>query len=153
MATEHAYRHQPDPDLPQNTVVLPKPLPMNRGAFWVLFWAIGLLMGLFVRSLVDNAPNEVRWVVVAAEPITDVDTTAADELVELDDHLRSRGIELAFAEMKGPVKDRLERYGIADRCAQYPTLGTAVDAYVEATGTEWVDWEERDQDDEEPPVT
>lgn len=40
-------------DIPQNTVVvLPKPLPMNRGALWTLFWSIGLLMGLFVDNVI-----------------------------------------------------------------------------------------------------
>ena len=28
----------------------------------------------------------------------------------------------------------------------YPTKGTAVDAYLKATGTEWVDWEEVEED-------
>ena len=76
------------------------------------------------------------------------------------------GIQLVFAEMKGPAKDRLVRYGLGDRFPQYPTLGTAVDAYLDATGTEWVDWEDRqdaardepqpgdtrDQDGGSPPV-
>jgi high affinity sulfate transporter 1 len=114
-----------------------------------LFFANGARFEGFVRGLVDSAPGDVRWVVVAAEPITDVDSTAADELVELDDHLRARGIQLAFAEMKGPVKDRLARYGISDRFRQFPTVGTAVDAYVEATGTVWVDWEERGELEEQ----
>ncbi len=88
----------------------------------------------------------MRWVVVAAEPITDVDTSAADLLRELLEELDQGGVTLAFAEAKGPVKDRLRRYGLfeaigADRF--FPTVGTAVDGYVEATGTTWVDWEER----------
>ena len=83
---------------------------------------------------------------VAAEPITDVDTSAADLLRELLEELDQAGVTLAFAELKGPVKDRLQRYGLLeavgpDRC--FPTVGTAVDGYVEATGTTWVDWEER----------
>src|SRR5262249_49645429 len=46
---------QLDRQLPQNTVVvLPKPPPMNRGALWLLFWTVGLLMGLFARALVDG---------------------------------------------------------------------------------------------------
>jgi MFS superfamily sulfate permease-like transporter len=85
-------------------------------------------------------------VVVAAEPITDVDTTAADTLRQLLEELRQAQVTLAFAELKGPVKDRLLRYGLFDAVGPdrfFPTLGTAVDAYVEATGISWVDWEER----------
>ncbi|HEY7036015.1 MAG TPA: hypothetical protein VH482_32075 [Thermomicrobiales bacterium] len=54
MAVERSY-HPDQSYLPQNTVVvLPKPLPMNRGAFWVLFWTVGLLMGLFARAIIDG---------------------------------------------------------------------------------------------------
>jgi len=57
----------------------------------------------------------VRTVILAAEPITDIDTTAIEELLELDDFLASRGITLIFAEMKGPVKDHLRDYGLSTR--------------------------------------
>lgn len=99
-----------------------------------------------VHQLVTDATHPVRWVVVAAEPITDVDTTAADALQQLLEELRQQDVTLAFAELKGPVKDRLGRYGLLDAIGPdrfFPTIGTAVDAYVEATGTTWVDWEER----------
>jgi high affinity sulfate transporter 1 len=99
-----------------------------------------------VRQLVTGAAHPVRWVVVAAEPITDVDTTAADTLRQLLEELRQERVTLAFAELKGPVKDRLQRYGLFEAIGPdrfFPTVGTAVDGYVEATGTDWVDWEER----------
>ena len=56
---------------------------------------------------------KVEWLVVAAEPVTSVDVTAADSLVELDDALRDRGTKLCFAELKDPVKDKLKRFGLA----------------------------------------
>jgi high affinity sulfate transporter 1 len=99
-----------------------------------------------VHQLVADATHPLRWVVVAAEPITDVDTTAADTLQQLLEELRQQDVTLAFAEAKGPIKDRLRRYGLLDAIGPdrfFPTIGTAVDAYVEATGTTWVDWEER----------
>ena len=58
-----------------------------------------------------KSPTPVRWLVVAAEPVTSVDITAADVLAELDDALRGSGIELCFAELKDPVKDKLKRFG------------------------------------------
>jgi STAS domain len=82
-------------------------------------------------------------VAVAAEPITDVDTTAADVLERLDDELAARGVRLVFAGLKGPVKDRLHRYGLGTRFGQdrfYPTIGTVVSDYVARTGTTWTDW-------------
>ena len=73
----------------------------------------------------------MRMVVVAAEPITDVDTTAADMLIELARDLEEGGVELAFAEMKGPPKDKLEAYGLLRLMGEprfYPTVGAAVHA-------------------------
>jgi high affinity sulfate transporter 1 len=99
-----------------------------------------------ISDLVATTTPRIRWVVVAAEPITDVDTTAADTLLDLLDELRRQEAVLAFAEMKGPVKDRLRRYGLYDQIGSehfFPTVGTAVDGYLQATGLEWVDWEER----------
>jgi len=87
----------------------------------------------------------VRWVVIAAEPITDVDTTAAEMLEELDKELATRGSELAFAELKDPVRDRLERYGLHQRIGRdffFPTIGVAVKAFLDRHGVDWVDWEE-----------
>ena len=112
-----------------------------------LFFANGAIFDDYVRSLVDAAPQPVRWVVIAAEPITGVDTTAMDELIELDEHLEHHGIALRFAEMKGPVKDRLIRLGLGDRFPPdhfFPTLGTAVRAYVASHDVEWVDWDDVD---------
>jgi MFS superfamily sulfate permease-like transporter len=98
-----------------------------------------------VISIVDAQESPLQWVVVAAEPITDVDTTAAEMINELDEELAARGVELAFAEMKGPVKDRLARYGLQRRIGReffFPTIGVAVKAFLDRHPTEWVDWEE-----------
>jgi MFS superfamily sulfate permease-like transporter len=81
----------------------------------------------------------VRRVIVAAEPVTDLDTTAAEALERLDDELAAEGVDLRFAEMKGPVKDRLKRYGLYDRFGDdhfSTTLGTAVEAYLDETGVD-----------------
>jgi high affinity sulfate transporter 1 len=115
-----------------------------------LFFANAEAFREAIESAVDAAPTPTRWVVVAAEPITDVDTTAADVLDELLGDLRRAGVELRFAEMKDPVKDWLDRYGLLQKIgddAFYPTVGTAVDAYVAASGIDWIDWEERGVDE------
>ncbi|MEU8240261.1 sulfate permease [Actinoplanes missouriensis] len=77
----------------------------------------------------DPAP---KWILVAAEPITDVDTTAADMLEDLDEELNAAGISLVFAEMKSPVKTKIDRYGLTrtiDPAHFYPTIEEAVAAY------------------------
>ncbi len=97
-----------------------------------------------VLDAVDDAPH-TTWVVVTAEPITDVDSTAAEELGLLLDELDKAGIVFAFAELKGQVRDSLALYGLVERIGPerfYRTIGQAVRAYVDATGTDWTDWED-----------
>jgi MFS superfamily sulfate permease-like transporter len=94
-----------------------------------LFFANASLFSEWVRSRVAER-TDARWVVLAAEPITSVDSTAVEELVRLDDSLAKSGIQLVIAEMKGPVKDDLERRGLGDRFGPErfaPTVGAAVD--------------------------
>ncbi|HEY1324886.1 MAG TPA: sodium-independent anion transporter, partial [Streptosporangiaceae bacterium] len=79
---------------------------------------------------------------IAAEPITDVDTTASDMLEELDEALNAQQTSLVFAELKDPVRRKIERYGLTrtiDPRHFYPTVESAVEAYREETGAEWTD--------------
>ncbi len=97
-----------------------------------LFFANADLFQQRVLEAVEASPTAVRWVVVAAEPVTSVDVTAADMLADLDQLLQDAGIELAFAEMKGPVKDKLHRFGLFARFGRdafFPTVDAAVHAY------------------------
>ncbi len=98
-----------------------------------------------VLAAVASSPTPVRWLVVAAEPVTSVDVTAADIVAELDEELHARGIELCVAEMKDPVKDKLKRFGVFARLGEemfFPTVGEAVTAYLERHQVEWKDWQE-----------
>lgn len=86
-----------------------------------------------VLHAIAEAPTPTKWVVVTAEPITDVDTTAADMLAELDNALHESGMDLFFAEMKGPVKDMLKHYGLFTRLGEenfFPTIEQAVERYL-----------------------
>ena len=70
---------------------------------------------------------------VAAEPVTDIDVSAADRRVALHDELAERGIAMNFAEMKGPVKDRLRAYGLFDvfgAASFFPTVTDALARHV-----------------------
>lgn len=110
-----------------------------------LFFANARIFHQHVLKSIADAPIPVKWIVVAAEPVTDIDITAADTLAELNSELDKAGIELRFAEMKGPVKDQIKKYGLFaqfDIEHFYPTIGQAVDGYLEATNVEWHDWDE-----------
>jgi high affinity sulfate transporter 1 len=93
-----------------------------------------------VRRLARSEPAP-RWIVVAAEPITDVDTTAADMLEDLDEALNAKGISLVFADMKDPVRDKIERYELTrtiDPAHFFPTVGAAVAAFQDQFRADWV---------------
>jgi high affinity sulfate transporter 1 len=92
-----------------------------------------------VRRLAGSEPRP-RWIVVAAEPITDVDTTAADMLADLDEELNAAGTSLVFAELKDPVRTKLERYeliGPLDPAHFFATLDGALEAFRDETGADW----------------
>ncbi|MGO9298433.1 MAG: SulP family inorganic anion transporter [Streptosporangiaceae bacterium] len=87
-----------------------------------------------------HADPPPTWILIAAEPITDVDTTASDVLEELDEALNADGISLVFAELKDPVRQKIERYGLThtiDPHHFFPTTGAAVTAFREQTGAQW----------------
>lgn len=94
-----------------------------------------------VRHLAVTEPRP-RWIVVAAEPITDVDTTASDMLEDLDLELNAEGIHLVFAELKTPVRQKIERYGLTDTINPahlFETITEAVHAYRDQTGADWTE--------------
>jgi high affinity sulfate transporter 1 len=95
---------------------------------------------------VAKSPTAVRWLVVAAEPVTSVDVTACDIVADLDKALHAEGIELCFAELKDPVKDKLKRFGLYAQFGEegfFPTIGAAVSSYLKINrDVEWKDWED-----------
>jgi MFS superfamily sulfate permease-like transporter len=111
-----------------------------------LFFANAELFHKRVLDAVASSPAPVRWVVIAAEPVTSVDITAADMVSELDDVLHAASIQLCFAEMKDPVKDKLKRFRLFPRFGGhfFATLGEAVNAYLATHPVEWIDWEQRE---------
>ena len=103
-----------------------------------LFFANAEMFQACVRRAVAASPTTARRIVVAAEPVTSIDVTSADMLAELEQSLRENDVELRFAEMKDPVKDKLKRFELFDRFgAFYPTIGAAVDAYVQDHRVDW----------------
>jgi len=105
-----------------------------------LFFANAELFHERVLEAVGRSSTPVKRVVVAAEPVTSIDVTSADMLADLEQSLRAQGIELKFAEMKDPVKDKLKRFELFERFGEAsfaPTIGAAVDAYVRDHSVPW----------------
>jgi high affinity sulfate transporter 1 len=92
-----------------------------------------------VRRLAKTDPPPT-WILIAAEPMTDVDTTASDVLEELDAALNAAGVSLVFAELKDPVRRKIERYGLTRTISPdhfFPTIETAVAAFREQSSAHW----------------
>jgi len=105
-----------------------------------LFFANAELFHQRVLEAIAQSPTPVRRIIVTAEPVTGIDVTSADMLAELKHALTESGIELGFAEMKDPVKDKLRRFELFERFGAanfYPTIGSAVDAYLDDHAVDW----------------
>ena len=120
-------------------------LPQGLPALRMPFVTQAAVFEEHVLQAIATAPTPTKWVVVAAEPVTDIDITAADMLADLDQKLHQADMDICFAEMKGPVKDVLKRYGLFDSLGTenfFPTIGQAVDRYLEIHKVSWRDWDE-----------
>jgi high affinity sulfate transporter 1 len=105
-----------------------------------LFFANAELFQSCILEAVSQSPTPVKRIVVAAEPVTSVDITSADVIAELFEKLSYSDIELHFAEMKDPVKDKFKRFELLDKLGSnifHPTVGAAVDAYLENYTVDW----------------
>ena len=104
-----------------------------------LFFANATTFRDEVRRMARSDPPPV-WILIAAEPMTDVDTTASDVLEELDEALNEQGISLVFAELKDPVRRKIERYGLTRTINPqhfFPTIESAIAAFRQQTGADW----------------
>lgn len=100
-----------------------------------LFFANATSFQERVKQVVEEAGPSLRWFVLDAEAISDVDTTGADALAEVVDYFDKRQITLALARLEPPVRDLLGRYGLRDKIGQnhvYPSNRAAVRAFLEA---------------------
>ena len=76
----------------------------------------------------------------SARPVTSADVTSADMFAELEQTLRAAGIELHFAELKDPVKDKLKRFELLEHFGPevfHATVGAAVDDYLADHAVDW----------------
>jgi sulfate permease, SulP family len=66
-----------------------------------------------VQQLILDSKTPVVWFLLDAQAITDIDVTAAEMLHALHGELRQKGIELKIAHANRPLRDILERTGLA----------------------------------------
>jgi sulfate permease, SulP family len=90
------------------TVTTPGLVIYRFGA--ALFYANSTLFEQQILGLVGPTPSPVRWLVVDAEAITNVDYTAARMIRQLHKELTDRGVLMAFARVSLSLKADLDRH-------------------------------------------
>jgi SulP family sulfate permease len=70
-----------------------------------------------VRKLVRDSETPVRYFVLEAAGVNDLDSAAAATLAELDEELAAQGVCLVLTRIKGPVRDVLHRTGLLEKLA------------------------------------
>jgi SulP family sulfate permease len=92
-----------------------------------------------IRALIAASPTPVRWLLLDAQAITDIDVTAAEALRALTLELRERGIALKIAHANPPLRNILQRIGFAGEISEqsfYPSVHECVAAYNSGPGRE-----------------
>jgi MFS superfamily sulfate permease-like transporter len=108
-----------------------------------LFFANAEHFAREVKRHVAERGEPVHHVIICGEPITDVDTTGVDSLRDLLEDLGAVGTSVGFAEFKGPVRDRLRRYGLEQQIGGhnfFSTLDHAVSEYLASVGQDPMRW-------------
>jgi len=67
-----------------------------------------------IRELVRPPRPEVRWLVVDAEAITNIDYSASRMLRQLHRHLRQKGVEFALARVASSLHSDLIRHRLVE---------------------------------------
>lgn len=88
-----------------------------------------------IRAIIAASPTPVRWFLLDAQAITDIDVTAAEALHALNAELQQRGIALKFAHVNPPLRIILQRIGFAGELTEdsfFPSVHECVAAYEKA---------------------
>jgi MFS superfamily sulfate permease-like transporter len=87
-----------------------------------------------VRTLVEHAPTPVRWFIVEADAITDIDYSAARSIRELFDDLARKKVGIMFARVSPYLKSDMDRHGITAALGEARVFTTLHEAIAAARG-------------------
>jgi MFS superfamily sulfate permease-like transporter len=85
--------------------------------------------------LIAAAPHPVRWFLLDAQAITDIDVTAVEMLHGLHEELKAKGIAMKFAHTNRPLRELLEKTGLASEIGQdsfYGSVHECIEAFSRA---------------------
>src|SRR5271165_6821733 len=81
-----------------------------------------------VRSLVDKAPASVRWFILDAGTVTDLDYSAARTVRDLLGELTTKNVGVAFARVSVYLRADLDRHGISAKVGEARIFATLHEA-------------------------
>ena len=87
-----------------------------------------------VRTLIEHAPAPVRWFVVDAGAMTDIDYSAARSLRDLCDDLKHRKINLVFGRVNTYLRADMDRHGITSAIGEKYIFSTLHEALAAVRG-------------------
>ena len=91
-----------------------------------------------VRELVAASPTQVRWFLLDAQAITDIDVTGADALARLIEELRLKGINFKIARANRPLREKLAHIGLGEHIGEatlFPSVHAAIAAFQQHGGS------------------
>ena len=95
-----------------------------------------------VRELIASNPTPVKWFLMDAQAMTDIDVTATETLRDLHKELKGRGISLKIAHANRPFRELLQRTGLAGELQDASFFGSVhqcVEAYEARAGQSTVE--------------
>ena len=87
-----------------------------------------------VRSLVEHAPTPVRWFIVDAGAITDMDYSAARSMRDLLDDLKRAKVEIVFGRVSRYLRSDMERHGFVAAIGEARIFATLHEAVAAVRG-------------------
>ena len=104
------------------------------GFYAPLFFANAPYLMAQIRNLISTADQPIQCLLLDAEAIPDIDTTAADTLKQLHQELREEGIALAIARANKPLRETMRLTGLEDLIGAknfFPSIRSGVQAFKE----------------------
>jgi len=89
-----------------------------------------------VRTLVERAPTPVRWFVVDAGAITDIDYSAAQSIRDLLEDLARQRVCMVFARVSQYLRSDMDRHQITASIGETRIFGTLHEALAAVRGIE-----------------
>jgi SulP family sulfate permease len=132
------------PDDPGDTTELTSDQAISRHGLILfrfgapLYFANANALQAQVEELVNEAKEPVRWFVLDAEAIDDIDTTGSDTLSHVIDFLQKKKITFAMARAHHPVPELLKTYELMEKIGEerlYKTNRSAAEAFYREIGT------------------